>query len=93
MMLTKPREQPDVSPCMIQVIVILQQGSLSSLSFTDIYGLSTTTPPDPAMLDLHRRVDKILNNAQVGFWNVQGGAKRGLKWQHILVLFSSKVGA
>ena len=41
------------------------QGSLSSLSFTDIYGLSTTTPPDPAMLDLHRRVDKILNNAQV----------------------------
>merc|ERR1719367_2790424 len=41
------------------------KGSLSSLSFTDIYGLSTTTPPDPAMLDLHRRVDKILNNAQV----------------------------
>ena len=38
------------------------KGSLSSLSFTDIYGLSTTTPADPAMLDLHRRVDKILNN-------------------------------
>ncbi len=37
------------------------KGSLSSLSFTDIYGLSTTTPADPAMLDLHRRVDKILN--------------------------------
>lgn len=38
------------------------KGSLSSLSFTDIYGLSTTTPSDPSMLDLHRRVDKILNN-------------------------------
>ena len=53
------------------------QGSLSSLSFTDIYGLSTTTPPDPAMLDLHRRVDKILNNAQVG-WN-PGGCHGGGK--------------
>ena len=41
------------------------KGSLSSLSFTDIYGLSTTTPADPAMLDLHRRVEKILS---------QGGA-------------------
>lgn len=30
------------------------KGSLSSLSFTDIYGLSTTTPADPAMIDLHR---------------------------------------
>ncbi len=38
------------------------KGSLSSLSFTDIYGLSTTTAADPAMLDLHKRVDKILNN-------------------------------
>ena len=37
------------------------KGSLSSLSFTDIYGLSTTTPADPSMLDLHRRVEKILN--------------------------------
>jgi len=36
------------------------KGSLSSLSFTDIYGMSTTTPPDPSMLDLQRRVDKIL---------------------------------
>ena len=34
---------------------------MSSLSFTDIYGLSTTTPADPAMLDLHRRVEKILS--------------------------------
>ena len=38
------------------------KGSLSSLSFTDIYGLSATTPADPALLDLHRRVDKILGN-------------------------------
>jgi len=37
------------------------KGSLSSLSFTDIYGLSNVAA-DPAMLDLHRRVDKILNN-------------------------------
>ena len=36
------------------------KGSLSSLSFTDIYGLSSTTPSDPTMLDLHRRVEKIL---------------------------------
>ena len=36
------------------------KGSLSSLSFTDIYGLSSTTPSDPNMLDLHRRVEKIL---------------------------------
>ena len=36
------------------------KGSLSSLSFTDIYGLSSTTPTDPNMLDLHRRVEKIL---------------------------------
>ncbi len=41
------------------------KGSLSSLSFTDIYGLSTTTPADPAMLDLHRRVDKILSQGGV----------------------------
>jgi protein KIBRA len=40
------------------------KGSLSSLSFTDIYGLSTTVPTDPTMLDLHRRVDKILSNNQ-----------------------------
>ena len=46
------------------------KGSLSSLSFTDIYGLSTTTPADPAMLDLHRRVDKILS---------QGGLSQGAK--------------
>jgi len=39
------------------------KGSLSSLSFTDIYGLSNVTAAaDPGMLDLHRRVDKILNN-------------------------------
>ncbi|CAB4062408.1 WWC1 [Lepeophtheirus salmonis] len=36
------------------------KGSLSSLSFTDIYGLSSTATSDPAMLDLHKRVDKIL---------------------------------
>eukprot|EP00095_Tigriopus_kingsejongensis_P003652 maker-scaffold11_size778918-snap-gene-0.11 protein:Tk03652 transcript:maker-scaffold11_size778918-snap-gene-0.11-mRNA-1 annotation:"protein kibra-like isoform 1" len=42
------------------------KGSLSSLSFTDIYGLSTTTPSDPSMMDLHRRVDKILNNNNNG---------------------------
>lgn len=36
------------------------KGSLSSLSFTDIYGMSATQPSDPAMIDLHRRVEKIL---------------------------------
>lgn len=36
------------------------KGSLSSLSFTDIYGMSTTQAPDPSMLDLQRRVEKIL---------------------------------
>jgi len=40
------------------------KGSLSSLSFTDIYGLSTTAPPDSSMLDLHRRVEKILMGSQ-----------------------------
>ena len=38
------------------------KGSLSSLSFTDIYGLSSTTQPDSSMLDLHKRVEKILKN-------------------------------
>jgi len=41
------------------------KGSLSSLSFTDIYGMSSTTQPDSSMLDLHRRVDKILKNQNV----------------------------
>lgn len=40
------------------------KGSLSSLSFTDIYGLSTTAQPDSSMLDLHRRVEKILMGSQ-----------------------------
>jgi len=40
------------------------KGSLSSLSFTDIYGMSTTAQPDSSMLDLHRRVEKILEGTQ-----------------------------
>lgn len=36
------------------------KGSLSSLSFTEIYGMSVTQPTDPSMIDLHRRVEKIL---------------------------------
>jgi len=40
------------------------KGSLSSLSFTDIYGMSTTTQPDSSMIDLHRRVEKILEGTQ-----------------------------
>ena len=41
------------------------KGSLSSLSFTDIYGMSSSTQPDSSMLDLHRRVEKILSNQHV----------------------------
>ena len=41
------------------------KGSLSSLSFTDIYGMSSTTQPDSSMLDLHKRVEKILKNQTV----------------------------
>eukprot|EP00090_Calanus_glacialis_P001316 TRINITY_DN1091_c0_g1_i1.p1 TRINITY_DN1091_c0_g1~~TRINITY_DN1091_c0_g1_i1.p1 ORF type:complete len:1300 (-),score=245.24 TRINITY_DN1091_c0_g1_i1:920-4819(-) len=40
------------------------KGSLSSLSFTDIYGMSTTAQPDSSLLDLHRRVEKILEGTQ-----------------------------
>merc|ERR1719328_870726 len=40
------------------------KGSLSSLSFTDIYGLSSTAQPDSSMLDLHKRVEKILTHQQ-----------------------------
>ena len=40
------------------------KGSLSSLSFTDIYGMSSTTQPDSSMLDLHKRVEKILTHQQ-----------------------------
>ena len=39
------------------------KGSLSSLSFTDIYGMSTIAQPDSSMLDLHRRVEKILEGS------------------------------
>eukprot|EP00096_Caligus_rogercresseyi_P009991 TRINITY_DN3507_c0_g1_i1.p1 TRINITY_DN3507_c0_g1~~TRINITY_DN3507_c0_g1_i1.p1 ORF type:complete len:1225 (-),score=456.01 TRINITY_DN3507_c0_g1_i1:489-4163(-) len=42
------------------------KGSLCSLSFTDIYGLSTSASllgGDPNMLDLHKRVDKILQGS------------------------------
>ena len=40
------------------------KGSLSSLSFTDIYGMSSIAQPDSSMLDLHRRVEKILEGSQ-----------------------------
>ena len=40
------------------------KGSLSSLSFTDIYGMSSIAQPDSSMLDLHRRVEKILEGTQ-----------------------------
>merc|ERR1719471_1576402 len=40
------------------------KGSLSSLSFTDIYGMSSTAQPDSSMLDLHKRVEKILTHQQ-----------------------------
>jgi len=40
------------------------KGSLSSLSFTDIYGMSTIAQPDSSMLDLHRRVERILIGSQ-----------------------------
>jgi len=39
------------------------KGSLSSLSFTDIYGMSSTAQADSSMLDLHKRVEKILIGA------------------------------
>ena len=39
------------------------KGSLSSLSFTDIYGMSAIAQPDSSMLDLHRRVEKILEGS------------------------------
>jgi len=41
------------------------KGSLSSLSFTDIYGMSSTAQPDSSMLDLHKRVEKILTHQQI----------------------------
>lgn len=50
------------------------KGSLSSLSFTDIYGMSTTAQPDSSMLDLHRRVEKILIGSQVHSGGPQAGA-------------------
>ena len=40
------------------------KGSLSSLSFTDIYGMSSIAQHDSSMLDLHRRVEKILEGSQ-----------------------------
>ena len=46
------------------------KGSLSSLSFTDIYGMSTIAQPDSSMLDLHRRVEKILEGTQQNVDNV-----------------------
>ena len=46
------------------------KGSLSSLSFTDIYGMSTIAQPDSSMLDLHRRVEKILEGTQHSVDNV-----------------------
>ena len=46
------------------------KGSLSSLSFTDIYGMSTIAQPDSSMLDLHRRVEKILEGTQHNVENV-----------------------
>ena len=56
------------------------KGSLSSLSFTDIYGMSSIAQPDSSMLDLHRRVEKILEgtqhtnqNSEESYANVVGG--------------------
>ena len=46
------------------------KGSLSSLSFTDIYGMSSIAQPDSSMLDLHRRVEKILEGTQQNVDNV-----------------------
>merc|ERR1719225_848455 len=46
------------------------KGSLSSLSFTDIYGMSSIAQPDSSMLDLHRRVEKILEGTQQNADNV-----------------------
>merc|ERR1719232_2099410 len=45
------------------------KGSLSSLSFTDIYGMSTIAQPDSSMLDLHRRVEKILEGSHTQHQN------------------------
>ena len=42
------------------------KGSLSSLSFTDIYGMSSMAQHDSSMLDLHKRVEKILEGSQGG---------------------------
>lgn len=42
------------------LIFVAFQGSLSSLSFTDIYGTPSTQPEGVNLADLHRRVEILL---------------------------------
>ena len=55
------------------------KGSLSSLSFTDIYGMSSIAQPDSSMLDLHRRVEKILEGTQQNVDNVNQNSEESFQ--------------
>ncbi len=67
------------------------KGSLSSLSFTDIYGLSTTTPAEPSLLDLHKRVDKFLQGGQQQPNSSLSGKQKSFPGTHTILTLAFRI--